>query len=139
MTGKKSLHFNNSQQNAIGTSTLDNQRRQSLQTLIPALRHTRKISRCIRSSSRHLCNQRNLGAISNRSERHRIQDHEHRSPVTIKRSGLGVHLFSGLRHFVLDMGAGYELKNNKMWSIATFILSLLTTGFVWLYIFGKAL
>jgi succinate dehydrogenase / fumarate reductase cytochrome b subunit len=49
------------------------------------------------------------------------------------------HLFSGLRHFVLDMGAGYELKNNKMWSIATFILSLLTTGFVWLYIFGKAL
>jgi succinate dehydrogenase / fumarate reductase cytochrome b subunit len=49
------------------------------------------------------------------------------------------HLFSGLRHFVLDMGAGYELKNNRMWSIATFILSLLTTGFVWLTIFGKAL
>ncbi|ETI63949.1 succinate dehydrogenase [Sphingobium sp. C100] len=49
------------------------------------------------------------------------------------------HLCSGLRHFVLDIGAGYELKANKSWSIATFIVALLLTGFMWLYIFGKAL
>ena len=48
------------------------------------------------------------------------------------------HLFSGLRHFVLDMGAGYELQSNKSWSIATFVASLLVTALVWLYIFGKA-
>ena len=49
------------------------------------------------------------------------------------------HLCSGLRHFVLDMGAGYELKTNKSWAIATFVFSaILTIGF-WLVIFGKAL
>src|SRR5690606_1370497 len=31
------------------------------------------------------------------------------------------HLFSGLRHFVLDMGAGYELRTNKTWSIVVMI------------------
>lgn len=48
------------------------------------------------------------------------------------------HLFSGLRHFVLDMGAGYELRTNKSWSIAAMVASVLVTGLVWLYIFGKA-
>ncbi len=49
------------------------------------------------------------------------------------------HLCSGLRHFVLDMGAGYELKTNKSWAIGTFVFSaILTIGF-WLVIFGKAL
>lgn len=48
------------------------------------------------------------------------------------------HLCSGLRHFVLDMGAGYELKGNKSWSIATFVLSALLTAFFWLFILGKA-
>lgn len=49
------------------------------------------------------------------------------------------HLCSGLRHFVLDMGAGYELKTNKSWALATFIFStILTIGF-WLIVFGKAL
>ncbi|MEA3543092.1 MAG: succinate dehydrogenase, cytochrome b556 subunit [Pseudomonadota bacterium] len=49
------------------------------------------------------------------------------------------HLCSGLRHFVLDMGAGYELRTNKSWSIATFILSALLTILFWSYIFfGKA-
>ncbi len=48
------------------------------------------------------------------------------------------HMCSGLRHFVLDMGAGYELRTNKRWALATFLFSsLLTLGF-WLYIFGKA-
>ena len=48
------------------------------------------------------------------------------------------HLFAGLRHFVLDMGAGYELRTNKSWSIAVVVASVLVTALVWLYIFGKA-
>lgn len=49
------------------------------------------------------------------------------------------HMVSGLRHFVLDMGAGYELRTNKTWALATFILSALITILFWLFIFGKAL
>lgn len=40
------------------------------------------------------------------------------------------HLFSGLRHFVLDMGAGYELKANKTWAIAVFVASIVATVLV---------
>jgi len=40
------------------------------------------------------------------------------------------HLMSGLRHFVMDIGAGYELKANRAWSIAApVIAALLTAGF----------
>ncbi|AZI34537.1 succinate dehydrogenase cytochrome b-556 subunit [Caenibius tardaugens NBRC 16725] len=40
------------------------------------------------------------------------------------------HLMSGLRHFVLDIGAGYELQINKVWSIlAPVIAIILTVGF----------
>lgn len=40
------------------------------------------------------------------------------------------HLMSGLRHFVLDIGAGYELKNNKTWSILSIVIAVvLTVGF----------
>jgi succinate dehydrogenase / fumarate reductase cytochrome b subunit len=41
------------------------------------------------------------------------------------------HLCSGLRHFVLDMGAGYELDTNRMWSIASPILAILLTAAFW--------
>ncbi|QEH77353.1 succinate dehydrogenase, cytochrome b556 subunit [Sphingomonas sp. C8-2] len=41
------------------------------------------------------------------------------------------HLFSGLRHFVLDIGAGYELKVNKTGSIATMVGSVLVTLLIW--------
>ena len=44
------------------------------------------------------------------------------------------HLFSGLRHFVLDTGAGYELKANKMWSVAVIAGGILATIATWLYI-----
>ena len=44
------------------------------------------------------------------------------------------HLFSGLRHFVLDAGAGYELKTNKLWSILVFVGALFATAATWLYI-----
>lgn len=49
------------------------------------------------------------------------------------------HMVSGLRHFVLDMGAGYELRTNKTWALATFAISALLTILFWLFIFGKAL
>ena len=38
------------------------------------------------------------------------------------------HLFSGLRHFVMDMGAGYELKTNKFWAVMTIVAGLAATG-----------
>ncbi|AGH48592.1 succinate dehydrogenase subunit C [Sphingomonas sp. MM-1] len=41
------------------------------------------------------------------------------------------HLFSGLRHFVLDTGAGYELKTNRMWSILTIVGSITFTALIW--------
>src|SRR3546814_19842778 len=50
------------------------------------------------------------------------------------------HLFSGLRHLVLDTGAGYELKTNKLWSILVFVGALIATAAVRLSIFeiGRA-
>lgn len=40
------------------------------------------------------------------------------------------HLCSGVRHFVLDMGVGYELDTNKRWSMLTILIAvILTVGF----------
>ena len=47
------------------------------------------------------------------------------------------HMASGLRHFVLDTGAGYELKTNRRWAIATMVFSVLATVLFWLVILGK--
>ena len=44
------------------------------------------------------------------------------------------HLLSGLRHFVMDAGAGYELNQNKFWAVMTLAASLVLTAFSWLYI-----
>ncbi len=41
------------------------------------------------------------------------------------------HMMSGLRHFVLDIGAGYELDANRMWSIASPIIAILLTAGFW--------
>lgn len=41
------------------------------------------------------------------------------------------HMFSGLRHFVLDTGAGYELKTNRIWAIMTIVGSVLVTAALW--------
>ena len=43
------------------------------------------------------------------------------------------HMMTGIRHFVLDVGAGYELKRNKMGAIATMIASVGLTVVFWLY------
>ena len=49
------------------------------------------------------------------------------------------HLFSCLRHFVLDTGAGYELKANKLWSTVVIVGAILATAATWLYIAKEAL
>ncbi|WP_265587102.1 succinate dehydrogenase, cytochrome b556 subunit [Sphingomicrobium arenosum] len=41
------------------------------------------------------------------------------------------HLLSGLRHLVLDMGAGYELKTNRFWAVMTIAASVFATALVW--------
>ena len=47
------------------------------------------------------------------------------------------HLTSGLRHFVLDIGAGYELDINKTWSIAAPIIGIALTVAFWAIILLK--
>jgi len=44
------------------------------------------------------------------------------------------HTLSGLRHFVMDIGAGYELKANKFWATMTIAGSILLTAWFWLYV-----
>ena len=46
------------------------------------------------------------------------------------------HFFSGLRHLVLDTGAGYELKVNRFWSVMTLVGSLFATALTWFYLLG---
>jgi succinate dehydrogenase / fumarate reductase cytochrome b subunit len=43
------------------------------------------------------------------------------------------HMMSGIRHLVLDTGAGYELKRNKMGALATMAASITLTIVFWLY------
>lgn len=38
------------------------------------------------------------------------------------------HFYGGLRHLVMDMGAGFELKSNRIWSQAVFIAAFLTAA-----------
>ena len=44
------------------------------------------------------------------------------------------HMMSGLRHFVLDIGAGYELDTNRFWSIASPIIAIALTACLWAYL-----
>ena len=44
------------------------------------------------------------------------------------------HTLSGLRHLVMDMGSGFELKRNKTMAIATWIGSAGLTVLLWAYI-----
>jgi len=41
------------------------------------------------------------------------------------------HFASGLRHFVLDIGAGFELKENALWSILSILTGILFTAAFW--------
>lgn len=44
------------------------------------------------------------------------------------------HLASGLRHLVLDIGAGYELNTNRLWARGTFVFGVAATAAVWSYL-----
>jgi len=41
------------------------------------------------------------------------------------------HMSSGIRHFVMDVGAGYEIHTNKRRSVATPIIGILLTAAFW--------
>jgi len=47
------------------------------------------------------------------------------------------HLCSGVRHLLLDTGAGYELKVNKAGALATLVISILLTLLIWGLIFYR--
>ncbi len=49
------------------------------------------------------------------------------------------HMAAGIRHFVMDLGAGFELKSNRTWAWATVIAAVLLTGLTWLIILNKGL
>lgn len=44
------------------------------------------------------------------------------------------HLLTGLRHFALDIGAGYELRTNKFWSLMTLVGGIALTAALWAYL-----
>ena len=46
------------------------------------------------------------------------------------------HLFSGVRHLVMDSGAGFELNTNKRYAVLTIIASVLLTAVLWAYLLG---
>jgi succinate dehydrogenase cytochrome b subunit len=49
------------------------------------------------------------------------------------------HLLSGLRHFVMDIGAGYELSTNKFWAVMTLVFSVLLTAALWGWLYWKVM
>lgn len=44
------------------------------------------------------------------------------------------HTITGLRHFVLDIGAGYELEANKRWATISTVLGVVLTAALWAFI-----
>jgi succinate dehydrogenase / fumarate reductase, cytochrome b subunit len=44
------------------------------------------------------------------------------------------HMLSGIRHFVLDIGAGYELGANRRGTMIVFILAVVLTAALWGYL-----
>jgi succinate dehydrogenase / fumarate reductase, cytochrome b subunit len=46
-----------------------------------------------------------------------------------------LHMGNGIRHFVLDTGAGYELKVNKTGATLVIVAAIALTALMWTYIF----
>lgn len=46
------------------------------------------------------------------------------------------HLLSGIRHLVMDTGAGFELRINKLFAVLTIAGSLFLTALTWFLIMG---
>jgi succinate dehydrogenase / fumarate reductase, cytochrome b subunit len=49
------------------------------------------------------------------------------------------HFCAGLRHFVMDAGAGFELRTNRNWAWATLIAAAWLTVGLWLYIIYRGI
>lgn len=41
------------------------------------------------------------------------------------------HMASGIRHLILDIGAGFELNANALWSVLTPVIGILLTAAFW--------
>jgi succinate dehydrogenase / fumarate reductase cytochrome b subunit len=46
------------------------------------------------------------------------------------------HALSGIRHLVMDIGAGFELSANKFWANMTMLGAAMLTILLWAYILG---
>ena len=46
------------------------------------------------------------------------------------------HLLSGIRHLVMDTGAGFELKINKLFAVLTIAGALFLTALTWFLVMG---
>ncbi|HJS40053.1 MAG TPA: succinate dehydrogenase, cytochrome b556 subunit [Sphingomicrobium sp.] len=46
------------------------------------------------------------------------------------------HLLSGIRHLVMDIGAGFELRINKLFAVLTIAGGLFLTALTWFLIMG---
>jgi succinate dehydrogenase / fumarate reductase cytochrome b subunit len=44
------------------------------------------------------------------------------------------HTLSGIRHLVMDIGAGFEISQNKFWANMTILGSVILTALLWAYI-----
>jgi succinate dehydrogenase / fumarate reductase cytochrome b subunit len=44
------------------------------------------------------------------------------------------HMMTGIRHFFLDIGAGYELRTNKTWAMMTMVAAVVLTIGYWVWI-----
>lgn len=44
------------------------------------------------------------------------------------------HMMSGIRHLMLDTGAGYELRANKAFAQATIVVAIVLTTAYWAYL-----
>ena len=49
------------------------------------------------------------------------------------------HLLSGIRHLVMDTGAGFELETNKRFAVLTLVGSLVLTLAIWVPVLGGLL
>jgi len=47
------------------------------------------------------------------------------------------HMANGIRHFVMDVGAGFELKTNKLGAMIVMVVPLLITLMIWATILAK--
>ena len=48
------------------------------------------------------------------------------------------HLLSGIRHLVMDTGAGFELRTNRFFALLTLAGSLFLTALTWFLVMGPA-